>query len=391
MENMQPKAIFTDQNPGIMRTIKLVFLLTVHRLCRWHLEKHRIQHMRALYKKYPDLNTVYRSCIYGSNTPVEFEERWECMRGELMNMYFKGFFTSTTPLNEFVTQFEEAENRRREKEAKKDAICITSSPSCATSHRIEQQAVNVYTNKVFKFFFEEWFACFGLQVNQCDDEIIEKRHILKIHVITDRSHIPDRYIMHRWTKAAQFSNTPSGTLSGSSQGQPQQPIWLLQDLVNKFAREGTLFEERFDAALKILNEGLVQVQRLQANVPSSSCNPEPSAVVQRRVNQSLRRSITRGPNLKRMVAGIETVTNRRGYHCSSCGGTDHNIQNCPMANTLGIMGDHTQVSNFSSQIETLGVNTQCSNLSLQIERARDNTQGINRSEQIDLNEPATLL
>ncbi|XP_043697027.1 protein FAR1-RELATED SEQUENCE 5-like [Telopea speciosissima] len=177
-----------------MRAIKLVFPLTVHRLCGWHLEKHSIQHMRVLDKKYPDLNTVYRSCIYGSNTPVEFEEHWKIMinifnlqahrwlkkqfrirqhwvlcyfcntfftgmsttqRGESMNMYFKGFFTSATPLNEFVTQFEEALNRRREKEAKEDTICITLSPSCATGYRIEQQATNAYTNKVFKFFSEE--------------------------------------------------------------------------------------------------------------------------------------------------------------------------------------------------------------------------------------------
>ncbi|XP_043705491.1 protein FAR1-RELATED SEQUENCE 12-like [Telopea speciosissima] len=322
MKNMQPKAIFTIQDPGIMRAIKLVFPLTVHR-------------------KYPDLNAVYRSCIYGSNTPVEFEERWESMRGESMNIYFQGFFTSAIPLNKFVAQFEEAVNKRREKEAKEDAICITLFPSCVTGHRIEQQAANVYTNKVFKFFSEEWFACFGLQANQCDDEVIAKRykvfhfdgvrendvqyvldnhqtditicgctlfnnkgilcrHILKIYVITDRSYIPDWYIMHRCTIAAQFSNTPSGTLSGLSQGQPQQPIWLLQDLANKFARERSLSEERFDVALKILNEGLVQVQRLQANVPSLSCIPESSTVVQQTVN------------------------------------------------TLGITSDHTQVSNFSS-------------------------------------------
>ncbi|XP_043694317.1 protein FAR1-RELATED SEQUENCE 5-like [Telopea speciosissima] len=160
-----------------MRAIKLVFPLTMHRLCGWHLEKYRMQHMRALYKKYPDLNVIYWSCIYGSNTPVEFEEHWKSMvnrfnlqdhrwlkkqfkirqhwvpcyfrntffagmsmtqRGESKNMYFKSFFTSATPLNKFVTQFEEAVNRKREKEAKEYAICITSSPSCATGHRIEQ-------------------------------------------------------------------------------------------------------------------------------------------------------------------------------------------------------------------------------------------------------------
>ncbi|XP_043698528.1 protein FAR1-RELATED SEQUENCE 5-like [Telopea speciosissima] len=171
--------------------------------------------MRSLYKKFPDLKPVYRSCIYNSNTTLEFEECWQSMlcrfnlqdhiwlkkqfrihehwvpcyyrdtffagmsttqRGESMNKYFKGFFTSATPLNEFVTQYEEAVKKRRGKEAKEDAVCITSSPTCFTAHRIEKQAATVYTTKVFKVFSEEWYACFGLEANQCDDEIIEKRY-----------------------------------------------------------------------------------------------------------------------------------------------------------------------------------------------------------------------
>ncbi|XP_042495170.1 protein FAR1-RELATED SEQUENCE 5-like [Macadamia integrifolia] len=215
MHNIHPKAIFTDEDPGIMRAIQYVFPSTVHRLCGWHLEKHRIIHMRPLFKKYTDLKAVYKSCINDSKSPFEFETRWLSMiqrynlkehkwlrrqykirmhwvscyfvdtffagmsttqRAESMNNYFKGFFTPSTPINEFVTQYEEAIKKRREKEAKADFGCITSTPSCRTSHNIEKQAANVYTAKVFRVFTEEWYACFGLGLRQCDWEISVKRY-----------------------------------------------------------------------------------------------------------------------------------------------------------------------------------------------------------------------
>ncbi|XP_043725587.1 protein FAR1-RELATED SEQUENCE 9-like [Telopea speciosissima] len=176
-----------------------------------------------------------------------------------MNKYFKGFFKLSTPLNEFVTQYEEAVKTNREKDANADVIYITSAPDCASAHRIEHQASNVYTENVFKVFYEKWYLDFGLKANQCDDEIIKKRykvfkrdedreidvhymldnhetditicgcnlfnkkcilckHILKKYVITDRSEIPSGYIMPRWTKAARFGNTPSVSVPRSSQG-----------------------------------------------------------------------------------------------------------------------------------------------------------------------------
>ncbi|XP_043710381.1 protein FAR1-RELATED SEQUENCE 5-like [Telopea speciosissima] len=215
MQDIQLKAIFTDQDPRIMKAIRQVFPLTVHRLCRWHLEKHKGNHMRPLYRKFLDLRAVYRSCINDSNTSIKFEGSWTNMlhrfnlqdhkwlkkqfrmrqhwvpcyyrytffagmsttqRGKSMNKYFKGFFTSSMPLNEFVTQYEEVVKKRRENEDKVDVGCITSSPPCATAHKIEHQAVDVYMEKVFKVFFEEWYACFGLEVNRCDEKIIEKRY-----------------------------------------------------------------------------------------------------------------------------------------------------------------------------------------------------------------------
>ncbi|XP_043701095.1 protein FAR1-RELATED SEQUENCE 5-like [Telopea speciosissima] len=304
MHNIHPKAILTEEDPGIMRAIRHVFPYTVHRFCGWHLENHMINHIRPLYKRYPDLKAIYKSCINDSKIPSEFEERWASMiqrynleehkwlrrqyklrkhwvpcyyadtffagmstiqRGESMNNYFKGFFTPFTPINEFVTQYEEAIKKIREKEAKADVDCITSTPSCRTTHKVEEQAANVYTTKVFKVFTEEWYPCFGLEVRQCDWEFPVKRykvflrdkdreinvtyvldnqeaeittcsckmfehkgllcrHILKVYVITDRSQIPQHYILPRWSKSAVYDSSGSKHVEGSSDEQPQQPV-----------------------------------------------------------------------------------------------------------------------------------------------------------------------
>ncbi|XP_042518464.1 protein FAR1-RELATED SEQUENCE 5-like [Macadamia integrifolia] len=73
MHNIHPKAIFTDEDPRIIRAIRHIFPSTVHRLCGWHLEKHRIIHMRPLFKKYADLKAVNKNCINDSKSPSEFE------------------------------------------------------------------------------------------------------------------------------------------------------------------------------------------------------------------------------------------------------------------------------------------------------------------------------
>ncbi|XP_043694259.1 protein FAR1-RELATED SEQUENCE 5-like [Telopea speciosissima] len=79
MDNVQPKSILIDEDPAIMRAIRHVFPNCVHRLCGWHLEKHRTSHMGSLYKKYPDLKNAYYSCIHDSKTITDFEQKWQGM------------------------------------------------------------------------------------------------------------------------------------------------------------------------------------------------------------------------------------------------------------------------------------------------------------------------
>ncbi|XP_043705434.1 protein FAR1-RELATED SEQUENCE 12-like [Telopea speciosissima] len=283
MLNIHPKAILTDEDPGIMKAIKQVFPLTGHRLCGWQLEKHRINHMRPLYKRYPDLKAVYRSCINDSKTPFDFEEIWDNM----------------------IQRYNLEDHKWLKKHFR---ICQHWVPCYYidiffAGHKIEHQASNVYTKKVFKVFSVEWFACFGLEASQCDDKITVMRykvcsrdgdreihvnyvldnqedeiticdckmfeqkgilckHILKIYVITDRSQIPHHYIMLRWIKGARYIE--SGLDEGSSKRQPQQPVWILHDIAHRLASEGSLSQERYNVAHRVLNDGLQEVLRLQA-------------------------------------------------------------------------------------------------------------------------------
>ncbi|XP_043700011.1 protein FAR1-RELATED SEQUENCE 5-like [Telopea speciosissima] len=296
MDNVQPKSILTNEDPTIMREIRHVFPSSIHRLCGWHLEKHRTSHMGPLYKKYPHLKNAYYSCIHDSKTITEFEQKWDGMierfnlqdhkwlrrqfkqrkhwvpcyfpdiffagmsitqRGESMNKYFKGFFSPSTPICEFITQYDEAVKKGREKEANVDIKCMTSLPCLHTEHKIEKQARLIYTAKVFGVFFKEWCACFGLVAKVIEFDIHERRyrvfsedgsreidlnyvidnedgemsscsckkfeqlgllsrHILKVYVITDRSEIPQTYVLRRWTKGA---NTSVGEHRGGSSQQ----------------------------------------------------------------------------------------------------------------------------------------------------------------------------
>ncbi|XP_043701553.1 protein FAR1-RELATED SEQUENCE 12-like [Telopea speciosissima] len=289
-------------------------------------------------------------------------------RGESINNYFKGFFTPSTPINEFVTQYEETIKKRQNKEAKADVTCITSTPSCSTGHKIEYQASNVYTKKVFKVFSVEWFACFGLEASQCDDEITVKRykvcsrdgdreihvnyvldnqedeitiydckmfeqkgmlckHILKIHVIMDKSQIPHRYIMLRWTKGARYIE--SGLGEGSSERQPQQLMWILHDIAHQLASEGSLSQERYNVAHGVLSDGLQEVLRLQATVSNLTGN----FVLQggQCISDPLQPSINRG---RQRTSRFRSKLERRVYHCSFCNSTRHNVTRCPMVNVL---------------------------------------------------------
>ncbi|XP_043693085.1 protein FAR1-RELATED SEQUENCE 3-like [Telopea speciosissima] len=204
-------------------------------------------------------------------------------RGESMNKYFKGFFSPSTPIYEFITQYDETVKKRREKKVNADIKCMTSLPCLHTKQKIEKQARLVYIAKVFGVFLKEWCACFGLvakviefdtherryrvfsvdgsqeidlnyvvdnedgEMSSCSCKKFEQlgllcRHILKVYVITDRSEIPQTYVLRRWTKGA---NTSVGEhRGGSSQQQTLQPIWLLQDIANRISSEGSLSTER---------------------------------------------------------------------------------------------------------------------------------------------------
>ncbi|KAK1386583.1 hypothetical protein POM88_014761 [Heracleum sosnowskyi] len=95
-------------------------------------------------------------------------------RSESMNDYFDGFVHCTTPLSEFVDQYDAAIDDRRGKEENDDFTCMTTKPDFGEMYPIEAHAGKVYTRSVLKKFMQEFkllFHCRQKKVKSDGDNV----------------------------------------------------------------------------------------------------------------------------------------------------------------------------------------------------------------------------
>ncbi|XP_043703115.1 protein FAR1-RELATED SEQUENCE 12-like [Telopea speciosissima] len=336
MNGKHPIGILTDQDKGMLPAIAKVFPSTRHRLCSCYTSKIGKENLSKLWSRHDGLEAEYRSCV-DSHSTVEFESKWRAIiqkyhlwqhvwlnemyairhmwvacyfgdtffaamttiqRKERLNRYFKGFFNPSTPLIEFVTQYEGAIKWRRVKESKQDIASSTTNPRLSTGHPIENQAATHYTNKMFKEFGDQWFACFGCEAmedgfdgpalkfkvgrhgalenemetvsydkdsgnSKCSCRMFEQigilcKHVLRVFVKMDRTDIPQNYMLMRWSKSSWHAgalHNGTGLESGSSQPQ-MQPVWVLLDAANKVARLGSESEAKFNHAMELMESAV---------------------------------------------------------------------------------------------------------------------------------------
>lgn len=153
-----PGVIITDQDHAICNAIKKVFPNTRHRFCSWHIEKHITERLHLLRSSNQAFCDEYKAWFY-SETILESESRWELLkkkydlnnniwlmnlyemrhqwvpayfrdiftagmtstqRSESINSFFDGFVHALTPLNEFVTQYENVLVSCRQAEKEED-------------------------------------------------------------------------------------------------------------------------------------------------------------------------------------------------------------------------------------------------------------------------------
>jgi hypothetical protein len=74
MGGHKPNLILTDQDLGMKSAIEKVFDSSAHRFCMWHIMKKLSEKVGAL-KSNDDFNSRFKSCVWSSETPDEFEER----------------------------------------------------------------------------------------------------------------------------------------------------------------------------------------------------------------------------------------------------------------------------------------------------------------------------
>ncbi|CAL5444048.1 unnamed protein product [Camellia sinensis] len=224
MSSKAAKTIFTDQDAAMAKAIPIVMPNTTHRLCTWHLMQNALRHANSIFKdkavKDKGMKSVLSKFMYDIEDEEEFTLKWK----EMLDKYEK-----------------------RYKELQAEYALCQKLPRVNIKVKIMEQATDVYTNKIFEEFQDEYVK--SLEVNieeiendgestvytvldsdgikvrkvrkvrqECDDSVtcscrkFEMKGILCSHclkILRERlkfKEIPSQYILKRWTKKARSEN-----------------------------------------------------------------------------------------------------------------------------------------------------------------------------------------
>ncbi|XP_073140292.1 protein FAR1-RELATED SEQUENCE 3-like isoform X2 [Henckelia pumila] len=341
MNNRPPVSITTDQDRAIKAAVHQVFPETRHCICKWHILREGQERLAHTCIAHPSFYGEFYSCINFCETIEDFETTWSSIldrynlwksdwlqavynaRKQWAPVYFRNTFfaalsanhgvrsffdgyvnqQSTIPL--FFKQYERALEKALESEIEADYDTICTTPVLKTPSPMEQQAVNLYTKKVFAKFQEELVETFVYTANKidgngtvsrfrvakyehdhkeyivtldvsemnacCSCQMFEYsgvlcRHILTVFTVTNVLTIPSHYILKRWTQNAR-------AVLLNVQEAAVQPIDALTSRFNsiclealKFAEEGAVASETFKEAMECLRDGARKIAMVKKNV-----------------------------------------------------------------------------------------------------------------------------
>ncbi|KAF7154427.1 hypothetical protein RHSIM_Rhsim01G0121100 [Rhododendron simsii] len=223
-----------------------------------------------------------------------------------VSSFFDGYVNQQTTIPMFFKQYERAlENSlEREIEADYDTICTT--PVLKTPSPMEQQASNLYTKKVFSKFQEELVETFVYTANKIEgDAVVSKfrvakyeldhkaymimlnmsemkatcscqmfeysgilcRHILTVFTVTNVLTLPSHYILNRWTRNARvgFGSAENDADTQFIDSLTARFKTLCREAV-KFAEEGAIAAETYNAAMTALRDGARKIADVKKNV-----------------------------------------------------------------------------------------------------------------------------
>ncbi|KAG8371072.1 hypothetical protein BUALT_Bualt13G0048900 [Buddleja alternifolia] len=218
--------------------------------------------------------------------------------------FFDGYVNQQTTLPMFFRQYERAlENSfGREIEADFDTICTT--PVLRTPSPMEKQAANLYTKRIFSKFQEELVETFVYTANRIDGDghnstyrvakfeddhkayfvslnIAEMkancsckmfeysgilcRHVLTVFTVTNVLTLPPHYILKRWTKNAKLMVVTDESELNGHESLTARYNNLCKEAI-RFAEEGAITSETYNAALVSLREGGKKIAGVKKNV-----------------------------------------------------------------------------------------------------------------------------
>lgn len=223
-----------------------------------------------------------------------------------ISSFFDGYVNQQTTIPMFFKQYERALEHSLEKEIEADFDTTCTTPVLKTPSPMEQQAANLYTRKVFAKFQEELVETFVYTANNIEDDgIISKyrvakyehddkayivnldvsqtkaycscqmfeysgilcRHILTVFTVTNVLTLPLHYILKRWTRNAK-AGAGLDEQNADSQGIETLTLRfnrLCQEAI-KYAEEGSISIETYNAALSALREGARKTATVKKNV-----------------------------------------------------------------------------------------------------------------------------
>ncbi|XP_022722975.1 protein FAR1-RELATED SEQUENCE 7-like isoform X2 [Durio zibethinus] len=327
MSQHHPKSIIADQDVAIHQAITEVFPGTHHRFSLWQIRAKERENLQSLPIEF---RYGYEKCIYQCQTTVEFNTTWNSLinkynlrenvwlkhmyekRESWVPLYLRGKFfagipigesvesffgtqvNGQTPLREFISQYEQGLEQRREEERKEDFNSFNLQACLQTKERIEEQCRRLYTFTIFKIFQDEllqsysyigiktyeegtisrylvkWsgnendkhavtFSSVNLSVN-CSCQMFEFegilcRHILKVFKLLDIRELPPQYILCRWMRNAEYRILCGAESGIISQELKACMIWSLRETACKYVEFGSASIEKYKLAYEIMREG----------------------------------------------------------------------------------------------------------------------------------------
>ncbi|KAK1354471.1 hypothetical protein POM88_047727 [Heracleum sosnowskyi] len=232
-------------------------------------------------------------------------------RSESINAFFDGFVHSSTPLLEFVDQYDNAIADRREKEEDQDFICMMTKPDLTKVTPIESYVSQIYTKNVFVRFKEQFdcvFHCLHKKLkkdgdkstyqvtHRFDDKVVshvvnvtsdcnfecscakfETAGLLCKHILYlmgkkyDFTSIPEKYILPRWTLNARYTTSSKvDHILEESQKKSRQKtvsaleIWNFRTYIDRIFDKAVRRREFLVAATNCLDNLSEQIDVIEA-------------------------------------------------------------------------------------------------------------------------------